>query len=76
MEELPSDRTAAFVPEFAVKDLPLGRTLKIMMMMMLMITGDECSPNFLAFVLRLRENPGKISTRKLTRPGIEPESAA
>ena len=24
-----------------------------------MITGDECGPNFLTFVLRLRENPGK-----------------
>ena len=26
MEDLPFGRTAAFVPEFAVKDLPLGRT--------------------------------------------------
>ena len=41
-----------------------------------MITGDECDPNFLTFVLRLRENPGKISTRKLTRSGIEPGPAA
>ena len=24
-----------------------------------MITRDECGPNFVAFVLRLRENPGK-----------------
>ena len=24
-----------------------------------MITGDECGPGFLAFVLHLRENPGK-----------------
>ena len=24
-----------------------------------MITGDECGPNFLTFILRLRENPGK-----------------
>ena len=37
-----------------------------------MITGDECDTNFLIFVLRLRENTGKTSTRKLTRPGIEP----
>ena len=36
-----------------------------------MITGDECGPDFLTFVLRMRENPGKTSTRKLTRPGIE-----
>ena len=41
------------------------------------ITGDEYGPNFLTFVLRLRENPEKkTSTRKLTRPGIEPGSAA
>ena len=26
MEDLPSGRIAALVPEFAVKDLPLGRT--------------------------------------------------
>ena len=24
-----------------------------------MITGEECGPNFLTFVLRLRENPGR-----------------
>ena len=29
MEDLPLGRTAAFVAEFAVKDLPLGRTLMI-----------------------------------------------
>ena len=29
MEDLPLDRIAASVPEFAVKDLPLGRTLMI-----------------------------------------------
>ena len=27
MEDLPLGRIAAFVPEFAVKDLPSGRTL-------------------------------------------------
>ena len=31
MEDLPLGRIAALVPEFAVKDLPLGRTLKMMM---------------------------------------------
>ena len=41
-----------------------------------MITGDEYGPNFLTFLLRLRENPAKTSTRKLTRPGIEPGPAA
>ena len=30
MEDLPLCRIAAFVPEFAVKDLPLGRTLILM----------------------------------------------
>ena len=30
MEDLPLGRIAALVPEFAVKDLPLGRTLMIM----------------------------------------------
>ena len=38
MEDLPSDRIAALVPEFAVKDLPLGRTLTMMMMMMMMMS--------------------------------------
>ena len=30
MEDLPLGRIAALVPEFAVKDLPLGRTLLLM----------------------------------------------
>ena len=30
MEALPFGRIAALVPEFAVKDLPLGRTLMMM----------------------------------------------
>ena len=30
MVDLPLGRIAAFVPEFAVKDLPLGRTLILM----------------------------------------------
>ena len=41
-----------------------------------MISGDECGVYFPTFVLRLRENPGKTSTRKLTWPGIEPGPAA
>ena len=35
MEDLPLGRIAALVPEFAVKDLPLGRTLMMMMLMMM-----------------------------------------
>ena len=35
MEDLHLGRIAALVPEFAVKDLPLGRTLMMMMMMMM-----------------------------------------
>ena len=34
MDGVPFGRIAALVPEFAVKDLPLGRTLMMMMMMM------------------------------------------
>ena len=34
MEDLTLGRIAALVPEFAVKDLPLGRSLMMMMMMM------------------------------------------
>ena len=37
MEDLPLGRIAALVPEFAVKDLPLGRTL---MMMIKELTSD------------------------------------
>ena len=31
MEDLPLGRISALVPEFAVKDLPLGRTLMMIM---------------------------------------------
>ena len=41
-----------------------------------MIIEHGFGPNFLTFVLRLREKSGKTSTRKLTRPGIEPGPAA
>ena len=37
MEDLPLGRIAALVPEFAVKDLPLGRTLMMMMMIIYII---------------------------------------
>ena len=37
MEDLPFGRIAALVPEFAVKDLPLRRTLILMMMI---VTDD------------------------------------
>ena len=39
MEDLPLGRIAALVPEFAVNDLPLGRTLMIIMMMMIWVLG-------------------------------------
>ena len=35
MEDLPLGRIAALVPEFAVKDLPLGSTMMLVMMMKL-----------------------------------------
>ena len=38
MEDLSLGRIAALVPEFSVKDLPLGRTLMVMMMMMKILT--------------------------------------
>ena len=38
-EDLPLVRIAALVPEFAVKDLPLGRTPMMMMMMVMMIVS-------------------------------------
>ena len=37
-----------------------------------MITGDECGPNILTFVLWLRENPGKTQPRNLTDRGSNP----
>ena len=36
MEHMPMGRIAALVPEFAVKDLPLGRTL---MMILILLIG-------------------------------------
>ena len=40
-----------------------------------MVFGDKCGLNFQTFVLQLREIPRKTPTRKLTRPGFEPEHA-
>ena len=37
VEDLPLGRIAVLVPEFAVKDLPLVRTLMMLMMMMMMM---------------------------------------
>ena len=34
-----------------------------------MITGDECGPNFLTFVLRLREIPGKNLNQEIDPTG-------
>ena len=41
-----------------------------------MITGDEFGPNVLTFWLTVEGKPQKTSTKKLTRPGIEPGAAA
>ena len=41
MEDMPSGRIAALVPKFALKELPLGRTL--MMMMMISLLGLKAS---------------------------------
>ena len=40
MEDLPLGRIAALVPEFAVKDLPLGRTMMMMMAINLEFLGQ------------------------------------
>ena len=40
MEHLPLGRIATLVPDFAVKDLPLGRTLMMMMMMRYIYTVE------------------------------------
>ena len=45
MEDLPLGRIAALVPEFAVKDRPLSRTLMMMMMMMMMIIKEYLENN-------------------------------
>ena len=37
MEDLPLGRIAALVPKFAVKDLPLDRTLMMLVVMMMMM---------------------------------------
>ena len=42
MEDLPLGRIAALIPEFAVKDLPLGRTLMMMMMICECKHVDNC----------------------------------
>ena len=39
MEDLPLGRIAALVPEFAVKDLPLDRTLIMMIYIMVCVVG-------------------------------------
>ena len=41
MEDLPFGRIAALVPEFAVKDLPLGRTVMMMIFLSRDIVAEE-----------------------------------
>ena len=52
MEDLPLGRIAALVPEFAVKDLPLGRTL----MMMMMIYKIQSVSNLLVKIIQMVED--------------------
>ena len=47
MEDLPVGRIAAFVPEFAVKDLPLGRILMMIMMIYASMTKIPQDRNFI-----------------------------
>ena len=56
MEDLPLGRIAALMPEFAVKDLPLGRTLMMMMMMMMMtIAYYKISHDIIIEILKTKE---------------------
>ena len=48
MEDLSLGRIAALMPEFAVKDLPLGKTL--MMMMMIYSITNALSSHFVLIV--------------------------
>ena len=41
MKELPLGRIAALVPEFEVKDLPLGRTLMMMIYTYIIKTSES-----------------------------------
>ena len=43
---------------------------------MIGLTGNECSPNFLEFVLQLNKNPGKNHNQETDPTGIEPRPAA
>ena len=62
MEDLPLRRFAALVPELAVKDLPLGRTLMMMMITIFMkifwnqfhslLVNSPIDNNFLKFYLK------------------------
>ena len=51
MENLPLGRIAALVPEFAVKDLPLGRTL--MMMIHSIVTRVRLRAIFIKKIVKL-----------------------
>ena len=54
MEDLALDRIAALVPEFAVKDLPLDRTL---MMMMIMTINSLRKMHFISSTLVRKDFP-------------------
>ena len=65
MEDLPLGRTAALVPEFSVKDLPLGRTLWWWCWWWTMIFGDRWGPKFSWHgSYSWGKTPEKASTRK------------
>ena len=66
MEDLPLGRITALVPEFAVKDLPLGRTL-MMMIMMGGLTGlsRNVSDHFISRVVGLNLASGIDSSVSL-----------
>ena len=52
MEGLPLGRIAALVPEFAVKDLPLGRTLMMKVRLGLYPSKGRVGKNYLPLFLQ------------------------
>ena len=56
MEDLPLGRIAALVPEFAMTDLPLGRTLKIKLSYLIVHFLALKFDMFLYFIVTLPHN--------------------
>ena len=53
MEDLPLGRITALVPEFAVKDMPLGRTLMMMMILQNLMRMEHFEINIYKLIKKL-----------------------